>query len=68
MTVDELVLAIRRKFDERISEKTGWGKNEIMKTLDAVILEVSLSALRDKIDNEVEEGNGMVTKIRAIDQ
>jgi len=46
MTPDELVIAIRNKFEEKISVKTGWGKNEIIRQLDTAIMEISLKELK----------------------
>ena len=49
MTVDELVLKIREYFEEAISAKTGWGKNEILKQLDLAIAKASLEGLKSHI-------------------
>ena len=46
MTVNELVLEIRKNFKEAISQKTGWGKNEILKQLDLAIARAALDALK----------------------
>ena len=49
MTVDQLILRIRELFEQAISRKTGWGKNEVMKELDLVIARASLEALKDHV-------------------
>jgi len=45
MTINELIMEIRKNFEEKISAKTGWGKNEIIKQLDLAILEITVKAL-----------------------
>lgn len=49
MTAAELILQIRKYFEEAISQKTGWGKNEILNKLDLAITKASLEALKDHI-------------------
>jgi len=49
MTVDDLVMRIREVFEESISKKTGWGKNEILKELDMSIARASLEAFKDLV-------------------
>ena len=46
MTVDELIMEIRKKFEEAISAKTGWSKNEVLKQLDIAIARAALVALK----------------------
>ena len=46
MDVDELVMEIRKNFEEAISAKTGWGKNEILKQLDIAIARAALKGLK----------------------
>lgn len=55
MEVDELVKKIRSEFESAISQKTGWGKNEIMIQFDAAITKVSLEALREHITSQPTE-------------
>ena len=47
MNIQEFVMKIRGEFESMISQKTGWGKNEIMIKLDSAIAKVSLESLRD---------------------
>ena len=47
MTNREFILKVRNEFERELQKKTGWGKNEVMKTLDAVILDVTLNELDD---------------------
>lgn len=49
MTVDELIMKIRKEFETAISKKTGWGKNEILKELDLAIAKSALCALKPLI-------------------
>jgi len=49
MTVDELIMEIRKEFEKEISKKTGWGKNEILNVLDVTIAKVSLQELKNRI-------------------
>ena len=49
MTVDELVMKIRDNFEQAISAKTGWGKNEILKQLDLAIANAALGELKHHI-------------------
>jgi len=51
MTVDELILKICEIFEEAISRKTEWGKNEILKELDFAIAKASLEGLKNHITN-----------------
>jgi len=55
MTVDELVLEIRKNFEESISQKTGWGKNEILKQLDLAIARAALAALKPYTEGSIPE-------------
>ena len=45
MTTSELIKAIRENFAQRISQKTGWGKNEIITELDKAFLEEAMKEL-----------------------
>ena len=50
MTVSEVVRAIRENFSNRINQKTGWGKNEIITELDKACLEEAMKALNQIVD------------------
>ena len=49
MTPEDLIIAIRNDFEKRISEKTNWRKNEIIKQLDLAIMVIALKTLKDNI-------------------
>jgi hypothetical protein len=49
MTVDELVMEIRKQFEKNISTKTGWGKNEVLRQFDMAVATVALKALEPLI-------------------
>lgn len=51
MTIDEFVEKIRAQFEENISAKPGWGKNEVLKQLDLAIAKVALEALKDQVSS-----------------
>ena len=46
-----LVDLIREKFEKTISQKTGWGKNEIMRAFNQAVSEATLHIL-----DELEQG------------
>ena len=47
MTPEDLIIAIRNDFEKRISEKSTWGKNEIMIQLNMAIMMIALKTLKD---------------------
>ena len=46
MTIQEFIADFKKTFTEKISVKTGWGKNEILKQLDDTIYEIVLKGLK----------------------
>ena len=49
MTVDEFLMEIRKQFEENISTKTSWGKNEVLRQFDLSVAQVALKALEPLI-------------------
>lgn len=49
MKVDEFVTKFKEHFEQAISAKTGWGKNEILKQLDFAIAKALLDTLKNHI-------------------
>lgn len=49
MTTSELINAIRENFSQRINQKTGWGKNEIITELDKACLEEAMKELNSVV-------------------
>ncbi len=52
MKTSELLKAIDKAFEEKLEEKTGWGRNEIKAAYRSVVIE-TLMAIADKtIEND----------------
>jgi hypothetical protein len=49
MDINEFVTKIRDTFENEISKKNSWGKNEVLKQLDLAIAKVSLEELSNKV-------------------
>jgi len=45
---EKLVKLIREEFEKAISQKTGWGKNEIMKVFDQALATAALRLLDER--------------------
>jgi len=45
MNTQEFITKVREEFETKISQKTGWGKNEIMQVFDHAFLRISLNML-----------------------
>jgi len=41
----KFILILKAAFEKRISRKTGWGKNELMREFDAAVTEAVLEVL-----------------------
>lgn len=46
MAVDELVEKILDEIESKISQKPSWGKNEVMKIVNAAALKITVEALK----------------------
>ena len=49
MNINDVVKDIRKNFEKAISEKTSWGKNEIIKQFDLAIAKTALEKLAEHI-------------------
>lgn len=52
MNTQEFITKVREEFETTIAQKTGWGKNEIMRTFDLAILKVSFNELSKELEND----------------
>jgi hypothetical protein len=47
MTRKEFVKELRKKFKERLDEKTNWGRNHVLRNFDEVLFELTLDEIKD---------------------
>lgn len=52
MTIKEYCTRLRAEFEQRVSKKTGWGKNELLHEFD----EASVAVLLEGMMTEGQEG------------
>ena len=52
MSIQEFITKVRKEFDLMIAQKTGWGKDEVMRTFDLAILRVSFNELSKELEND----------------
>lgn len=52
MKTSELLKAIDKAFEEKLEEKTGWGRNEIKAAYRSVVTEVLMAVADTTVEND----------------
>lgn len=52
MKISEILKAIDKSFEEKLEEKTGWGRNEIKAAYRSVVTEVLMALADTTIEND----------------